>query len=241
MNLSWLSLPLKVVPQPLTAVSLGVTLNLFFGRYPELRQRLTELSGKVFEFVVEDLGQTYYMRVADSGQVSIHTYSDDVPNVTMSGQGGAFLALLFGGADPDSLFFSRELALSGETDTGLRFKNILDNVEIDWERELGNLLGPQVARLLVKARERLREAGARGRQAVESELEVLLQENGLPRQGQLRETMAEVDALVKRVEQLEGRISRAGKRVNLSRHGLGPEGGGGPGRTERPAAPEGDG
>jgi len=33
-------------------------------------------------------------------------------------------------ADPDTLFFERRLAIEGDTETGLRLKNLLDAVEL---------------------------------------------------------------------------------------------------------------
>lgn len=92
---SFLTLPLALVPASATAVGVGVVLNLFFRRHPELKERLAELAGKILCFEVHDLDRTFYMLVDSDGNIQLHPHSDTVPHVTMSGDAAAFLALLF--------------------------------------------------------------------------------------------------------------------------------------------------
>jgi predicted lipid carrier protein YhbT len=56
--------------------------------------------------------------------------------------------------DPDTLFFSRRLAIEGDTELGLLLKNALD--AIDWARLPGSL-GPVVERLCRLVESRVRE------------------------------------------------------------------------------------
>ncbi|MBF0272118.1 MAG: SCP2 sterol-binding domain-containing protein [Magnetococcales bacterium] len=220
---SLFALPFQVIPKPVTAVTLGIVLNLFFKRYPELKERLTELSGKVFEFHVEDQNQSFFMEVTDDGEVLIHTYSDSLPHVVMSGKAGAFLELLFSTTDPDSLFFSRQLQLSGETDTGLRFKNILDNVEIDWEKELAVFFGTAGARQLMDLATRARKNGEQGKNRLETALEQLIARRDPPRAGQLQALKVQSEIMTKEIDRIEGRIARAAKRLSVaSAHRLAP-------------------
>ena len=213
-RLSW---PLKWLPQPVTAVSLGIILNLFFKRYPELQERLAELAGKLFHFEVEDLGQSFYMAVDDTGEVRIHTYADTVPHVVMAGSTEAFLSLLFATTDPDSLFFSRRLKLSGETDTGLQFKNILDNVDIDWEKELAVVMGGPGARFAVALTEQAKKVGEHGREKAESRFEQWLDAENVPRRAKMIALQEQVTALSQRVERLDRRVLRTSRKGYLSR------------------------
>ncbi|MBF0261716.1 MAG: SCP2 sterol-binding domain-containing protein [Magnetococcales bacterium] len=212
---SLFAMPLQLLPKPVTAVTLSIVLNLFFKRYPELKERLTELSGKIFEFHVEDQSQSFFMEVTDSGDVRIHTYADSLPHVVMSGKTGAFLSLLFSTTDPDSLFFSRQLQLSGETDTGLRFKNILDNVEIDWEKELTVLFGIQGAKVLMDLARRAEKQMEAGKIHAESNLEAWINRQNAPRAAQLQALKNQSEAMTKELDRLEGRIARASKRFAL--------------------------
>jgi predicted lipid carrier protein YhbT len=208
--------PLKIIPQPATAVSLGVVLNIFFSRYPDLKKQLSDLSGKIFEFAVEDLEESYYMMVDDLGGVTIHTYCDNISHVTMSGSTSAFLSLLFQTTDPDSLFFSRALNLSGETDTGLHFKNILNNVDINWEQELTTLFGSVVGKSLMTMARQVQGVGEQGKEKVEEEIESWMNEQNLPLKEKFDEFNTGVDELVNKTEQLEKAISRINKKLSLS-------------------------
>jgi O2-independent ubiquinone biosynthesis accessory factor UbiT len=210
-----LTIPLKLMPQPATAVSLSIVLNIFFSRYPDLKKQLSELSGKIFEFGVDDLDESFYMMVDDQGGVTIHTYCDNIPNVTMSGTSSAFLSLLFQTADPDSLFFSRALDLSGETDTGLHFKNILNNVDIDWERELATLFSAPVARTLMSLARQVEGIGGQGKEKVESEIEDWMEEHNLPLKAKFETFQSHLEALQEQTDRLEKSISRVGKKLTL--------------------------
>lgn len=216
MNFSWLAKPLQWVPQPLTATTLGVTANLFLRRYPVLRSRLRELDGKTFEFAVDDFGQSYFMTVV-GGEVRIHGYLDQEPHVVMAGTSEAFLALLFQTVDPDSLFFSRRLKLSGETDTGLAFKNILNNLEIDWEADLALFLGRPIARMLIGMAKRTDQGWEWVKQQLDESTDTWLKEEGLPRQLELERLRQESTRLGESLDRLDDRISRAGKRLALAR------------------------
>ncbi|MBF0382249.1 MAG: SCP2 sterol-binding domain-containing protein [Magnetococcales bacterium] len=213
---SLLLTPLKIIPQPATAVSLGVVLNIFFSRYPDLKKQLSELSGKIFEFAVEDLEESYYMMVDDQGGVTIHTYCDNISHVTMSGSTNAFLSLLFQTTDPDSLFFSRALNLSGETDTGLHFKNILNNVDINWEKELSTMFGSVVAKSLMSMAKQVQGVGEQGKEKFETEVENWMNEQNLPIKDKFDDYKSDVEELVKKTEQLEKAISRINKKLSLS-------------------------
>lgn len=208
---SWFPSPLKWLPQPLTAVTLGITLNLFFRRYPDLKNRLAELEDKIFQFDVENLEQSFFMVVDVGGDVRIHTYSDTLPHVTMSGSSHAFISLLFNTKDPDSLFFSRALKLSGETDTGLHFKNILDNVDVDWEAELASFMGTAAAKVAVRMAEQWKHAKEQGWDKTEAGFENWIKEHGVPRQSHLvafQEQVTEISALTERLERSLSRVER---------------------------------
>ncbi|MBF0445238.1 MAG: SCP2 sterol-binding domain-containing protein [Magnetococcales bacterium] len=208
--------PLKIIPQPATAVTLGVVLNIFFSRYPDLKKQLSELSGKIFEFAVEDLEESFYMMVDDQGGVTIHTYCDNISHVTMSGSTSAFLSLLFQTKDPDSLFFSRALNLSGETDTGLHFKNILNNVDINWEQELTTLFGSIVGKSLMTMARQVQGVGEQSKEKVEEEIENWINEQNLPLKEKFEKYSSEIDELVNKSVQLEKAISRINKKLSLS-------------------------
>jgi predicted lipid carrier protein YhbT len=54
----------------------------------------------------------------------------DQPDLTISASARDFLALARREQDPDTLFFSRRLAMEGDTELGLMVKNALDAMEL---------------------------------------------------------------------------------------------------------------
>jgi len=89
---------------------------------------LTTLEGKLFR-----------VRVLDSGGEASYTYRDGLfrpvfrpdrePDLAFAANLSAFLQLLARQEDPDTLFFNRELEITGDTELGLIIKNMLDAVE----------------------------------------------------------------------------------------------------------------
>lgn len=89
---------------------------------------LTALENKLFR-----------VRVLDTGGEASYTYRnglfrpvfqpDREPDLAFAANLSAYLQLLARQEDPDTLFFNRELEITGNTELGLIVKNMLDAVE----------------------------------------------------------------------------------------------------------------
>ena len=85
-------------------------------------------------------GKLFRIRVIDTGGEASYTYRDGMfrpvfrldrePDLAFAANLSAFLQLLARQEDPDTLFFNRELEITGDTELGLVVKNMLDAV--DW-------------------------------------------------------------------------------------------------------------
>ena len=104
----------------------GLNAALKMNLLPE--DELTALEGKLFR-----------VRVLDTGGEASYTYRDGMfrpvfrpdrePDLAFAANLSAFLQLLARQEDPDTLFFNRELEITGDTELGLVVKNMLDAVE----------------------------------------------------------------------------------------------------------------
>jgi len=84
-------------------------------------------------------GKLFRVRVVDSGGEASYTYRDGLfrpvfradrePDLAFAANLSAFLQLVARQEDPDTLFFNRELEITGDTELGLFVKNMLDAVE----------------------------------------------------------------------------------------------------------------
>ncbi len=84
----------------------------------------------------------FRVRVLDTGGEASYTYRNGLfrpvfrpqrlPDLAFAANLSAYLQLLARQEDPDTLFFNRELEITGDTELGLIVKNMLD--AIDWPK-----------------------------------------------------------------------------------------------------------
>jgi predicted lipid carrier protein YhbT len=96
--------------------------------------------GVLPEDTLEQLqGRYFRVTMLDTGIVADFTYNYgafrpifnafDKPDLHFTANLSAFLQLLSRQEDPDTLFFNRTLTIEGDTELGLRVKNMLDAIE----------------------------------------------------------------------------------------------------------------
>ena len=92
-----------------------------------LEAELEVLRGRCLAIEVRDLGIAWRITAGPRGLAPARpTMAADA---TISGDAAAFLLLASRGEDPDTLFFRRRLAISGDTALGLAVKNLLDAMD----------------------------------------------------------------------------------------------------------------
>ena len=84
-------------------------------------------------------GKTFRVHVLDTGAEAYYTYHNGLfrpvfrpaqeADLSFAANLSAYLQLLARQEDPDTLFFNRELEITGDTELGLIVKNMLDAVE----------------------------------------------------------------------------------------------------------------
>src|SRR3989304_973568 len=116
--------PLKFIPKSLQCIGLGSFLALELERDPSIRERLREIDGKTFMFEATDIDKRFYMSIKE-GKVIVRPNYGGVPDVTMKGETAVLAGLMLNRVDPDTVFFSRKLQITGSTEVALWFKNIL--------------------------------------------------------------------------------------------------------------------
>lgn len=87
------------------------------------------LDGRVLAVEVTDLAWRWPVTLAGGTLACLPRAAR--ADVTIRGRTEAFLTLVLRRADPDTLFFQRDLAIVGDTELGLAAKNFLDSVEWD--------------------------------------------------------------------------------------------------------------
>jgi predicted lipid carrier protein YhbT len=118
---------LRLMPLWMEAIGAGALIASVMQANPNLKERLKELDNKLFLFEVKDIGKSFYMRIKD-GDVSIVPHVLKTPDATMKGDARVLMDVFLGKVDPDTVFFSRRLEVSGDTAVAIHLKNILASI-----------------------------------------------------------------------------------------------------------------
>ena len=113
----------RILRRSSCALALSAAAPRLFGR-----DGLADLDGKTFRIAVRDAGASVAFRIRRSRIEPLGGAA--AADVTFTACAADYLLLATRRTDPDTLFFERRLLIEGDTETGLRLKNLLDAVEL---------------------------------------------------------------------------------------------------------------
>jgi len=120
--------PFALLPRFLKTRPLQRTLNMLFAGHIEAGE-LDFLAARNVRVRVVDADLVFALTL-DAGRLHVDAPSD-AADLTIEGTVYTFLQLATRNEDSDTLFFRRELRMSGDTELGLYVKNFLEGVEPD--------------------------------------------------------------------------------------------------------------
>ncbi|MBV2361625.1 SCP2 sterol-binding domain-containing protein [Thalassococcus sp. CAU 1522] len=127
-------LPLLPLSRLLTGLSRRVARRhpgLFARLGPHAKARfLLVLTDQLFRLLLEPLPQAPRITALRPAATPAH-------DACITGPTAAFLGMMHGTLDGDALFFSRDLAVEGDTAAVLALRNALDDAELDLSEEIG--------------------------------------------------------------------------------------------------------
>ncbi len=126
--IKYASKPLKYIPSWMQGAGLGLFLDHVVENNPGFKERLEEMDDTHFLFEATDIGKKFYLHIKDN-RITVKVHRKGEPDVVMKGDFPVLVGLLTSTVDPDNVFFSRRLQISGNTAKALCFKNILDSIE----------------------------------------------------------------------------------------------------------------
>lgn len=110
----------------------------------EITSRLDFMEGKRLKLTIKDTGNCWQFIIRGNRLVD-DMKSKVISDVHIQGNLKTFLLLATGKEDPDSMFFSRDLSLEGNTEDGLYIKNLIDAMDFDMTVYLNSALGKTLA------------------------------------------------------------------------------------------------
>lgn len=121
-------LAFKSLPESLFRANFSIALNYFLrdqiveGRFSEVKNKWINIHITDLDICLYIVARKYFLEVSSSEE-------DAEAKISLSFE--SIIDLLSQRTDPDTLFFNRKLSLSGNTETSLALKNILDSIEIN--------------------------------------------------------------------------------------------------------------
>jgi predicted lipid carrier protein YhbT len=182
--------------------------------HPKLRNNLGRLQPALVHIVPTDLPYRFALRLGEPNlSLSIADADDEGSDAQVRASVATLIELLEGRIDGDTLFFRRDLTISGDTSAIVGLRNVLDREEVRLDSELLARFGrlePQ-ARAAVRVLDAtLDRFGAR----VASMHRTLHPQNeaGQDLGGELERCRSEISALTARLARLEARAQRRSER-----------------------------
>nr|WP_025673965.1 SCP2 sterol-binding domain-containing protein [Salinivibrio socompensis] len=96
---------------------------------PLAEEEFDFLAGRTIRIGLRDLNANWFVSLNENNQLLVRLSGEE--DVSIEGDWLAFLKMATHYCDPDTLFFQRQLSISGDTELGLHVKNLLDSLEID--------------------------------------------------------------------------------------------------------------
>jgi O2-independent ubiquinone biosynthesis accessory factor UbiT len=153
-----------VLPRPLLDRIAAAVLRRLARTRPKLLANLAALEPAVVHIAPTDLPYRFSLTLGRTPvQLAIVDRGPVVADAEVSASVAVLVDLLEGRIDGDTLFFRRDLVISGNTGVVVGLRNVLDREELNLAAELGALCGPlrpparAIAQALDRALDRLGE------------------------------------------------------------------------------------
>ncbi|EPC01716.1 hypothetical protein L861_21045 [Litchfieldella anticariensis FP35 = DSM 16096] len=192
------------------------TLNALLSRDPAAPTRLARLDGARLLFRLERPHLELVILFHDHG---LHLYR---PNTGDESEADAVvevdseaLGSLLGGESIERLMFGGRLAVRGRTQLLEEARDLLFDLDLDWEGELAKWLGDAPAHTLAEGVHRLSRWGLRTRQELQSDVSEYVFEEArlLPGRAQFEVLRDQLTELEVATDRLEARLARLTRRL----------------------------
>lgn len=201
------------IPAAFTFV-LETAINRYLELDPHTVQKLSALEGRVIAIELLGLGIRFYMIPSRDG-LMVHTHYDAEPDTTLRGAPLSLLRMGLSG-DVDRQLLTGNVEILGDTDLGQTFKQILDEMDIDWEEHLSHITGDVVAHQLGRGVRALFNWGQQTGDTLMQDVSEYLQEEArlVGTDMELEDFVQQVDVLRNDVERVEARLKRLQNKIN---------------------------
>ncbi len=183
-------------------------INSYLKLDPATLEQMATLSGKVIGIELRGLNIEFYLMPGKAG-IAVRGTAGTTPDTTLRGTPLSLVRLGFTKGQ-QTLLFSGDVEIFGDTETGRHFKEILDTMEIDWEEQLSRIVSDVVAHKVGNVVRGIQDWSVQTIDTLNADITEYMQEESrmLPRREEVDEYLSAVDALRGDVDRLEKRVAR---------------------------------
>jgi ubiquinone biosynthesis accessory factor UbiJ len=181
---------------------------------PVAMEKMAALAGKVIAIELRGLDIVFYLLPGKAG-VAVRGASDTTPDTTLRGTPLSLMRLGLA-RNQQSLLFSGDVEIFGDTETGQRFKEVLDSMDIDWEEQLSKIVSDVVAHKVGNVVRGIQNWSAQTIDSLNADITEYMQEESrmLPHREEINEFLSSIDTLRADVDRLEKRIERLQEKIH---------------------------
>lgn len=187
---------------------LETVLNKVIGCDPEAGRKLERLQGKSIKINITDWNLVFYLLPYEGGVQLLRDYHHR-PDTTISGTLMGLMKVGMAGGTTTALF-EESITVSGDTRTGELLREVLRNIEIDWEEQLSKVVGDSLAHPIASGVGKVIHCGKESLKSFGENVAEYLQYESqqLPSKQAVEGFIEEVAVLRDDVDRLEARIQR---------------------------------
>lgn len=121
-------------------IALEKTINSLIDLDPESKNRLSGLQGQIIRLHIQGPDLNIFLLV-HIDEIEVMSAFDGDVDCTISGRVASLLAM----RESSSGLFAGDVDITGNIETGKKFKRYLDAMDVDWEEHLSRLIGDTAA------------------------------------------------------------------------------------------------
>ncbi|MBL1259751.1 MAG: SCP2 sterol-binding domain-containing protein [Thiotrichaceae bacterium] len=171
-------------------------------------QQVRALSAKVIGIELLGLNLKFYL-LPDSVGLQLRAEFDGEVDVWLRGAPLSMMRMGLAG-DQQKILFSGDVEIIGDTDTGQHIRDIMNDLDLDWEEQIATLAGDVVGHKMGNVVRGMADWVAQTRSTVEQDVSEYLQEESrlLPHREEIGPFLEAVDTLRSDVDRMEARVQR---------------------------------
>jgi len=190
-------------------------LNTYLQLDSDTIARLQKLDGKRIELNIEDWNLRFYIMPQPQG-LNLQSTIEGSADTIIRGKLDALFYLWLQKGSNSSLFKNR-IQVEGDLETGEAIRNIMAEMDIDWEEHLSKYLGDGIAHKMGNFMRELKNISQQTNKTVERNLKEYLQfeANILPSKAEINQFIEDVSEIRHAVERAQARLQLLLKPRNI--------------------------